>query len=424
MNGPLHLHMLFFTILVIVNPLTEAGEWWSDGEDSKRLTLDNTLKLSGLGSRNDDDKALYESDWSGLGLYRLRFTLNSRLSDRADAQLAYEHSGRWTSRDHTAAAGSGILPSAAQAPFRLTQLFDDIYQTDRVVAYHELDRALVSLHPDWGEVVVGRQAIGLGRGRLFSAVDIFNPFSPLEVDREWRRGVDAVRTEYRLSPTSSVEAILVGGESRDESAFVLRARGYFGNLDAEIMGGKRGEDTFFGGVFSSTLGEAEIHGELAVFRMPDPHPDGEPWGNDRNVPKAVLGTSYTFDIGNGLTILGEYHYSGFGVKDINDATVLFGRPEYEKRLLRGDTQILGRHAVGLQASYPFNESLTGSLTVLGSPKDGSGMVSPSLRWDVSRTTSLTVMGYLPWGAGSENGVLKSEYGGSPYSIFFQIGVYL
>lgn len=423
MNRVLGCLRLACAIATFANPLAKAAELWSTEDGAKVVTLNTTLKTSSLVSHNDADAVLHKSDWSGLGLYRVRFDLSARFGDEADAQFAYEHSGRWTSRDHSAGGRSGILPSAAAAPFRLTQLYDDSYESDRVTGYHELDRALFSLHPDWGEVVIGRQAIGLGRGRLFSAVDMFSPFSPLEVDREWRRGVDAIRTECRLSPTSSVEAILVGGESWDESALVLRARGYFGNLDVELLGGKRGEDECLAGVFSAALGDAEIHGELAVFRTPEPHPDGEPLGDDRVVPKLVLGSSCTFDVGNGLTLLGEYHYSGFGAKDTGEATSLFARPEYKMRLLRGDTQIIGRHALGLQASYPCNESLNGTLSVLMNPADGSGTVSPSIRWDLSRTTSLTVTGYIPWGAESQGGILQSEHGASPRSLFVQVGYY-
>ena len=57
------------------------------------------------------------------------------------------------------------------------------------------------------------------------------------------------------------------------------------------------------------------------------------------------------------------------------------------------------------------------------PVDHSGTVSLSVRWDVSRAVSLTVIAYAPWGARSMDGILRSEYGGSPYSVFAQLGVY-
>ncbi len=400
-----------------------AVELWSNEEASRFLTLNPTLKISGLGSHNPGDRILFPSAWNGLGLFRLRFDLNAQVGDDTNALIAYEHSARWASRDNSTTAGSGILPSAIDAPYRLTQLYDTLFDENRVAYYHELDRALLAYHPDWGEVVLGRQAIGLGRGVLFSAVDMFAPFSPLEVDREWRRGVDAARVEYRLSDTSSMEGIGVFGESWEDSALLIRLRGYVGQYDAEILGGKRGEDVFIAGVVSSSLGDAEVHGEVALFYVPDEHPHGEPFGIDRLVPKLVLGTSYTFDVGNGLSVFGEYHYSGFGAKDLDDIASLYVDPDFVKRSLRGDSQILGRHALGVQVAYPFNESLSGAWNIVMSPKDGSGVLSSSLRWDLSRTTSLSVTGFIPWGASPHHGRLGSEYGTSGESVFVQVSMY-
>ena len=61
--------------------------------------------------------------------------------------------------------------------------------------------------------------------------------------------------------------------------------------------------------------------------------------------KALLGGSYAWDTQGGLLLVGEYHFSGFGVSDIAE---LAAAP-YLARLTRGDAQILGRHAGGRAA---------------------------------------------------------------------------
>lgn len=413
---------LCVALLLLFTGAASAAELWSSEDGEQLLSLDTTLKAGTFLSRNPDDRALYPSRTTALGLSRVRLDLNMRFDRSANALVAYEVSGRWASRDN-AFGGLGVLPSVGDPAWRITPLFDDLHEGNRTVAFHELDRALIALHPRWGEVTIGRQAIGLGRGVLFSAVDVFAPFSPLEVDREWRRGVDAARVEARLSPTTSVEGVGVFGSSMDNSAFFLRGRGYVGPLDAELLGGWHAEDEFVAAVVSSALYDAEVHGELALFHTPDDHPDGGLFGARDLILKALIGSSYTFNVGNGLTLLGEYHYSGFGAKDTGDISMLFARPDFQKRLLRGDTQILGRHALGAQLSYPFNESLSGSVNVLFSPTDGSGTLSPGIRWDISRTTSLDVVAFLPWGEGPGGGMLRSQYGGSPYSLFAQLSVY-
>lgn len=409
--------------LACVCPNAGRAELWPAGDPPLVLAVNPTLKLTGLSSLNPDDARLYPRSSNTTGMFRLRLDLHSVVGDIADARIAYELGGRWFSHSRSRTADSGVLPLSTTAPFRVTQLADDVVNEDRGVAVHELDRALLSFHPAWGEVTIGRQAIGLGRGVLFSAVDMFSPFTTLEADREWRRGVDAARVEFRLSETTSTEAIAVAGETWEGSALLIRLRGYFGPMDAEVIAGKRGRDEVIGTVLSATVADAEIHAELAVFHTPEDHPDGTLFGNNDYVPKAVLGASYTLGIGNGLTVLLEYHYSGFGARHTDEAQDLFAIPEYAERLRRGDSQPIGRHACGMQISYPISESLNATLATFASPTDGSGIVSPALRWDLSRAISFTTAAYVPWGQPPTNGRIESEYGSSPTSLFAQLGMY-
>ena len=167
------------------------------------------------------------------------------------------------------------------------------------------------------DVSVGRQAIGWGRGMLFGAIDLFSPFSPFEVDREWRRGVDAVRVDARLSSRSSTDVVLAFGERPDESAYALRLRGYGGEADVEAVGGWRAGDTFGGAATSFVLGQAEVHGEVAVFATPAVS-GSSLFGDPRTIVKAVVGGSSRLPVGAGLLLYVEYHYSGFGVPTAED----------------------------------------------------------------------------------------------------------
>ena len=72
------------------------------------------------------------------------------------------------------------------------------------------------------------------------------------------------------------------------------------------------------------------------------------------VLKALVGGSYAWDASGGLFLLGEDHFSGFGVRDL---AALYTAPHRE-RLLRGDAHILGRHAGALQALWGGAETGT------------------------------------------------------------------
>jgi hypothetical protein len=418
------LTVVFLILSLVLCGFARAKEIYSDEEGEKKAELNLTTKGSSLLSYNPDDPFLYPVRRSALGLLRARTGLRIRHSDKLNSEFAYEHNARAVSNGASVSAGGTILPSFAEAPWRVEQLEWQVMDTTSNFAWrHEIDRALMAYHPSWGEVTVGRQAIGLGRGVIFSAVDVFAPFSPLEVDREWRRGVDAARCEYRLSPTTSAEVMGVFGDTWDDSAVLARVRGYLGDLDGELIVGKHAEDAMIGAVMSTIVKGAEVHAELAGFDTRSDQAGGGFFGHDEGALKGVLGSSYTFDVGRGLTLLGEYHYSGFGVREAEDAVVRLADPDFQERFLRGDTQILGRHALAAQLSYPFNSEWSGTLLFLGSPTDGSGVASPGVRWDVSDTTSVTASGFLPWGEDPSNGRLKSQYGGQPASLFLQVSLY-
>ena len=399
-----------------------AIELWADSE-GRRGDLDIAGKATALASDTPTDPLLFPPGHSHTALVRLRLGLGIQHSDRMNSELAYEQRARWMSGAAGLGAGSSFLPSDAEAPFRVTQLDREICGDDDYSYRHEIDRGLIALHPDWGEVTVGRQAIGLGRGVLFGAVDVFSPFSPLEVDREWRRGVDAVRAEYRFSTTHSAELLSVFGESWEQSALLGRFRGYVGEIDGSLLVGKRAEDFMVGTAVSAVVKDAEVHGEVAVFDTPERWPNDDLWGDDHLVMKTVLGVSYTFDVGNGLTVLGEHHYSGFGVEDAEDILARLQDTDFQARFLRGDSQILGRQALAAQISYPFDDVVQGSLLVLTNPTDGSGVVSPSLRLDVDRNITFVSSVFVPWGDEPSGGELKSEYGVTGASLFLQANVY-
>ena len=186
------------------------------------------------------------------------------------------------------------------------------------------------------------------------------------------------------------------------------------------MLGTRADDEFIGLSTSAAISGAEFHADGALFRTPERQDDGGSFGREHMAPKLVVGSSYTFGLGTGLTLLGEYHYSGFGVRDITDALPRLADPTFRTRYVRGDMQILSRHATATQLNYQFTEALSGACLALCSPRDGSGVASPSLLWDVSDNIAIAATVFMPWGAKPNDGELHSEYGGGSRGVFLHV----
>lgn len=348
-----------------------------------------------------------------------------RIEPRLLAGEAFTATVAWEQRLEAGLA-SGTLalpgaPSGARPAYRLADFEPQIAAGAGFRWSHELDRAYAAWHLGRFDLSAGRQALGWGRGALLSAVDLFAPFSPLEVDREFRPGVDALRAEVRVADQDSIEGVAALGRSFDASIFAARARGYRGQVDAEIVGGRRARDAFAGASASAAVGEVELHGEAIVFRLP------ERWLADgllgrRWIPRALAGASWVAPVGPGLALAGEYLYSGFGVPRSGDLTPWLLSPAFSERYRRGDFQLLGRHALAVVASYETGISGAASFSWVHDPADGSGILTPGFSWTPDDRLSLRAAVFVPYGRLPVPGELGSQFGAAPLTVFVQLAV--
>jgi hypothetical protein len=402
-----------------------ARQLYAVPENDQSLSLKSSLKADWA-----ESPAIPGSSANSTGasaFWRLRLEPEWKINTLFKASLA------WDLRALLAvpAQATPLLPGTAPGFFRVSPLGGATSQNGLTLA-QELDRAWVAYQPEGGNFTLGRQAVGWGRGVLFSAVDIFAPFSPLEADQEWRRGVDALRGDVKLTDKISLDLVAAPGAdpmksqapvTLDDSALAGRLRGDLGGWDAELMAGRRGTDRLAGFTASLPLGDLEIHGEGVVFLTPGDIPDAGLGGNPNLVPKAVLGASNHFALGQGLTVAAEYHYSGFGAADVRTLPQRLADPGYRLRYTRGDSQIPGRQAWALQGVYTVNEWWTAGLNVLQSATDSSGVLAPSLTWNFGESVTLLAYGLWFYGAPAADGAPQSQFGGGSPSWLMQIRIY-
>lgn len=410
-------HLVLVLVPFAVLAMTAASTAAQDAEaESPSLTVRTSIKATGLLSRPPDAPDLFPEGTSGESMLRLRVEPEIRAGGDTTFNFAYEQRLHYASAPTAGIGVIGLLPSEFATPFRIEPLVWRVNESAKGGWRHEIDRANAQVHLRHADLTLGRQAIGWGRGVMFTSVDLFAPFSPLEVDREWRSGVDAVRADIELTDRSSVDLVGAFGETVERSAFAARARGFAGTADVEIVGGRRGQDLFGGVTSSAAVGDAEVHGEAAAFRVPA--------GLDHNVVwKVVVGGSYRFPIGAGILAYAEYHYSGFGAEHPEEILALLTTPVFVGRFVRGDMQILSRHAVGVAGSYEASPEITYSAQWLHNPMDRSGIVAPAMAYTFNDAVSLLASVYAPYGRPPEGGVLRSEYGAAPLSGLLQLRVY-
>jgi hypothetical protein len=384
--------------------------------ESPLLIVRTSVKATGLVSRSKAAATTEPEQTDGESMLRLRIEPEIRATANTSFNFAYEQRLHYASAPTAGIGVIGILPSELATPFRIEPLVWRVGESAHGGWRHEIDRANAQVHLPRADLTLGRQAIGWGRGVMFTAIDLFAPFSPLEVDREWRSGVDAARADIKLTDRSSIDLVGAFGDTVNRSAFAARARGYAGSVDLEVVGGRRGQDLFAGVTSSAAVGDAEVHGEAAAFRVPE--------GTNHDVVwKAVVGGSYRLPIGAGILAYAEYHYSGFGADQPEDILAMVATPSFVGRFVRGDVQILSRHAVGVTASYEASTEITYSAQWLYNPGDRSGIAAPAITYTFSDAVSVLGTVYVPYGRPPEGGVLRSEYGAAPLSGLVQLRWY-
>jgi hypothetical protein len=420
-RGPRLALALLFPALAALASAAHARDLWTGDDGDSSLKFNSALETFGFVSAPSTDPSL-----EGLGASEAlfgRIRLEAVYSEKSEIVLDAAYDNRMIGINGSSLGISSALLTTYPVPFRLTQIGGNLYQSGNTVDYEELDRASFAYQTKNLNLTIGRQAIGWGRGTLFSAVDIFAPFTPLQLDKEWRSGVDAARADIKTTATTSLDLVSAWGPSWSQSALGARFRGYEGNIDEELLVAKRAQDVMYGATSSVVIGDLEAHGEFALFQTPGDVPDSGMFGNPDLVPKALLGFSNNFNIGTGLKILLEYHYSGFGVNNASQLPALLANPDLLNRFERGDSQITGRQALGFQATYDLDGFWHGNLEVLQSLIDDSGVLVPSLSWDAGQNITLLGAVYFAYGATSIDSVPQSQFGAVPPTFIVEASFY-
>ena len=191
------------------------------------------------------------------------FRLNNRtfFGNTAYTEVHYEalFGGGGTRRDGAALKSlyPALFPDGLFGPpsddrrfFNLTGTFNDDTDT---MGYHRLDRAMIAFTPAWGEIRLGRQAVTWGHGFTFNPMDLFNPFSPTDLERDYKTGDDIILVQFPVN-TVDVELIYVarreadtGDTSLDENSIGAKVHFFLGETEADIMLTRHYEDIVAGG---------------------------------------------------------------------------------------------------------------------------------------------------------------------------------
>jgi hypothetical protein len=312
---------------------------------------------------------------------------------------------------------SGLATSTTRTFLPLEHIF--IHNPD-VELIGSFDRLNLQFDLNRVRIVIGRQAVTWGVAYFWPSLDLFAPFSPRRVDRDYKPGIDAIRATIPLGDFSEVEvigAILGPSLSRDGTLAAL-TRFNLGPLDWGLMGGRFHRDTVAGSFLTTDAWGTGLRAEVSWTQSGDPE---DRVRDRRTFWRAAAGVDR--QLTPTFLVSAEFSFSGYGASQASDyldwATA--------DRVLRGEINALGRFYTGVSGVWNFHPLGTLTNTVLINLQDPSTLWVPSFQWSTSNNSDVLAGAQIGIGKGLQSSgmgpVPQSEYGVIPNTLFVAIRVY-
>ncbi|WP_394834241.1 hypothetical protein LVJ94_47860 [Pendulispora rubella] len=320
--------------------------------------------------------------------------------------------------------------------------------SDQAAAAVFVDRLSMKLALPWFDVTVGRQPINFSKAYFWSPLDLFLPFSPRTIDREYKGGIDALRVDVPLGEASGINVVAAPGSQLrfdpatatlvtpsfaevdlDASAAIVRGFTNVRGFDFSLQGGSIVGGWHVGGGVAGEILGIGVRAEAAYFVSRDtstlalPAAGGAPPTAIRiftDHPDFVLGFERRFE--SSLYLSFEYFYNG-AVPGNGD----YLTPTIQSTL--GGVTNLSRHLVGGVVTYDIRPTLIGKLSsVVGIASAPSVLIGPSIDWSITENVDLTGGALISIGAHPDYSrgpapVLQSEFGSYPNVYFLQFKCY-
>jgi hypothetical protein len=277
---------------------------------------------------------------------------------------------------------AGRLQSGLDRPVdddaaRLADLTWQIGSGSRHRALHRFDRLAVRWRSQAWSATLGREAVSWGNGLVFQPMDLFNPFAPTTVDRDYKPGDDLLTVERVFANGGDLQLLAVGRRdasgdpSGDASSVAAKWRGAVGMHEYEIAAGRHFRDRVLAASVRGPLGSAIWRTDVVVTELDD---------GGRDV-SAVANLDYSLALGTrNLYVFAEYFRNGFGMGSL-PGTVAEYPVALRERLARGEVFSLQRDYVVLGGRLELDARWTQAVTVMSNLQDHSALVQAQLDFD-------------------------------------------
>lgn len=349
---------------------------------------------------------------------RLRLKLDhepwEHLSLRAhyEARHAWGDSERIRTRALTLPRGTAVADALFPAGrTRFLDLESELSNGSNYRVTHGLDRLSARWSTDTIQITLGRQPVSWGSGLIWTPTDVFAGFSPTEIDRDEKLGVDVVRLTWTPTLDSSFDIVAEPLDEEepyevdgDASSLALRTGTHLGEYDLALLGGWIAGDTVVGGDASGYLADAGLRTEVLVTDADDE--------GGRTFVRALVSVDYGFARAWNPYLAVEYFYNGLGTDEPDDYLSRLAEPAVQRAFQRGNAFNLGRNYVGAVTRLTPSALWSVQATTLLNIDDGSVQEFASLGRSLTDNIDLlfgAIVGFGP--TGTEFGGFSADQAG-------------
>lgn len=267
------------------------------------------------------------------------------------------------------------------------------------------DRLVLRSHLGAVDLALGRQAVPLGTGVLFTPVDLLHPQTPMTVDTAHRPGVDAARADVALGDRGGLMVVGAYDGSWDgdglvglgQTSVTLRA------VDLALLGGWVRGDLVLGGTVAGTVGAVDLYLEGAVTR-PSAGTAGRVVGGVAWSP-----TPHTH-------LRGEAYLQTLGAREPRDYLALAQGHRY----VSGELWLLGRWYSGVTWEQELSGATTVRLTGVANLTDPSLLLLPRVDLLAGEAARVSLGAVIGLGESPAALALRSELGSYPLTGFAEV----
>jgi len=294
------------------------------------------------------------------------------------------------------------------------------------VLFHRLDRASIGYTSDNLVIRFGRQAVSWGNGLVFQPMDIFNPFSPNAIDKEYKTGDDMLYLQSLLESGDDLQMVLIPRRNqstndikKNESSLAVKYHSTLGDTDMDVLLSRHFGNNLVGIGFATDWKGAIIRGDLVNV-----------WNSLDTRLSTVVSINYSW-VFSDLNFSGfiEYYHNGDGISNENYNPInLANKPELLRQISRGEKFTLARDYLSAGLTVELTPRWLFTPLLINNNNDGSRLTQWIINFDWKENLTLLMGANLPFGKkgteyGGLPGSLPDVYSGGGRSIFLQLAIY-